>query len=176
MIAGLSGSRSAAGLALRCWLVPLAAAVALVACSGEWAERSRPIHTDLTGTWPVACRDLRLPPGGTPCTLTGLVLTLRQNDGGGDPFTASFNGTHSAATLSCEGSPAVAYGAGPVAGSLRGHIHEMTFSNGSRFVGEIFSPSLSITLVELRGSMSWLSPNGQAAGQCTAGPIETRSH
>lgn len=138
-------------------------------------ERSSPVHTDLTGRWPVSFQDL-VTSTGAPCTLAGVTLVLQQQGGqeAGPNWLASFQGTYSSGTLTCGPGDPTFQRAGTLSGTLAGSNVAMTLSAG-RLDGQTFRPSMSWTLVELRGNALWVADGGlgNLSGRWTAGPIET---
>ncbi len=152
-------------------LSAVALALSLAGCSFD--ELSRPIQTDLTGSWPVTCGDLFPNQTANACRLSGLTLDIRQDGGGAENGT--FGGTYSGATLSCADGKVARTEPGSLQGDFQRSVFSVRFSSGSLFGGRINRPTTSISLVALEGIMQWAAGGPSAGGQCTAGPIETRS-
>jgi hypothetical protein len=145
--------------------------LACLAAACDFGPTSRPIETDLSGTWPVSCQRVVRGPANEECSVVALTIEIVQREPGGE---GSFEGTRSAATLSCaSGTAAVA--PSRLRGDYRASAVSMAFGDGDGFLGVLYRPTMSLSLVELRGGLRLSTGDSIAVGECTLGPLETRS-
>ena len=96
---------------------PILIAFLASACSiGE--PTSSPVHTDLSGTWPVTFQEIRHPNTAEPCVLAGMNLIVVQDGGreSGNSWRASFHGTYTGGTITCSASSTPSQESGTLTG------------------------------------------------------------
>lgn len=81
-------------------------------------------------------------------------------------------GSRSGISIACS-TGTVAIAETSLSGTYRNANVTLTFSDGGSFAGTINAPTLSDSLLELRGTVQLQTSAGQATAECVAGPIET---
>jgi hypothetical protein len=142
----------------------------IISCGGDIFEKGGSITQDVEGEWPLIFSDLEL---------SGLTLDLNQskNSTKDNTFTASISGTYTSSILRLSNDSTYYEPSGTLSGKIKDSVIRLTFTNGSSIDGVIWRPTMSTTLVQLQGSMKWVSCNGKIyEANWTTDPRETKSH
>ncbi len=159
---------------MRTTSIIVSAAIAGSVSSG--CEQSSPSGAGTyLGTWPLSCASVRVPALGS-CQLAPTTLFLRQEDGSvdGDTFHARIQGVASASAVTCEVGGPRSIPAGTVTGRLEGGKVFLDVDGWLELQGDVYRPTLSGSLVELRMNGTIHHADVPSHGTpCTAGPLET---
>jgi hypothetical protein len=141
----------------------------ILCTSCSFDEGSSPITQDIEGIWSLNFSDLDIKE-------LNLNIAQRNNSKWNNTFTATLLGLYSPSILLLSDTT-IHEPDGYIFGNIKDSALTLKFSNGSSIDGRIWRPTMSWTLVQLKGTIIWHSSNGQIlTGNWTTEPRETGSH